>query len=403
MPVTVGDLPEVLKAHRLWLKSDGKQGILADLSGADLFQADLSEADLSRADLSEANLNLANLFQARLSEANLIEARLIGADLSGADLSGAKLSRADLSGARLIGARLSGARLIGARLSRAYLMRANLMEAYLYQAKLSEAYLIEADLGGADLNGAKLSRADLSGARLIGARLSGANLMGANLSRADLSEANLSGAEVIRVDLSEANLVNSDLHKADISGACLDDANTSRWNIEDIICTHLVTGPDRKRIDYAPKEFEQKHIYLDKLSDIVLNLPLSELTYCAGLMMESAINQHQPSIPIRFKGQEALSDKTTKLSFIVFASDDDEVSKNKDQLDAIEQNLTQLVEDKRQPKGVLGWADEIPLGPSWFPLRARLAEIERILTKRYNQLSQIFKKGWECIQSSIAH
>ena len=388
MPVTVGDLPEVLKAHRLWLKSDGKQGILADLSGADLFQADLSEADLSRADLSGANLNLANLFQARLSEANLIEARLIGADLIGADLNGANLSRADLSGARLIGARLIGARLIGARLSRAYLMRANLMEAYLYQAKLSEAYLIEADLSGANLNGANLSRADLSEARLIGARLSEANLMGANLSRADLSE---------------ANLLSSDLHKADISGACLDDANTSRWNIEDIICTHLVTGPDRKRIDYAPKEFEQKHIYLDKLSDIVLNLPLSELTYCAGLMMESAINQHQPSIPIRFKGQEALSDKTTKLSFIVFASDDDEVSKNKDQLDAIEQNLTQLVEDKRQPKGVLGWADEIPLGPSWFPLRARLAEIERILTKRYNQLSQIFKKGWECIQSSIAH
>ena len=359
MPVTAGDLPEVLKAHRLWLKSDGKQGVLADLSGADLFQANLNEADLSEADLSEANLNLANLFQARLIEADLFQARLIGADLSGANLSGAKLIGADLSGARLIGARLSGARLSGANLSGAYLMRANLMEAYMYQAKLSDAYLSEA-------------------------KLSGAKLIGANLSGADLS----------RTDLSEANLVNSDLHKADISGACLDETYTSRWKIEDIICTHLVAGPDRKRIDYAPKEFEQKHICLDKLIDIVLNLPLSELTYCLGLMMESSINQHQPGIPIRFKGQEALSDKTTKLSFIVFASDDDEVRKKKDQLDAIEQNLTQLVEDKRQPKGVLGWADEIPLRPSWFPLRARLTEIERILTKRYNQVSQIFKKVW---------
>ena len=368
MPVNVGDLPEVLEAHRLWLRSDGKQGIpadlnFADLRGADLFQADLSGTDLSEADLSKANLNLANLFQARLSEANLIEARLIGADMSGADLSGARLMRADLSGARLIGAKLIGAKLSGANLNRAYLMRANLMEAYLYQAKLSEAYLSEANLSGA-----KLMRADLS-----------------------------------RADLSEANLVNSDLHKADISGAYLDDANTSRWKIEDIICTHLVTGQDRKRIDYAPKEFEQKHIYLDKQIDIVLNLPMSELTYCVGLMMESAVNQHQPRIPIRLKGQEALSDKTTKLSFIVFASDDDEVRKNKDQLDAIEQYLTQLVEDKRQPKGVLEWTDETPQGPSLFPLRARLAGIERIITKRYNQLSQIFKKVLGSIQSSIAY
>ena len=365
MPVTVGDLPEVLRAHRLWLKSDGKQGIPADLNFADLFQADLSGTDLSEADLREANLNLANLFQARLIEANLIEARLIGADLSGADLNGANLIGADLSGARLIGARLIGARLSGANLSGAYLMRANLMEAYLYQAKLSEAYLSEANLSGAKLSGANLSGADLS-----------------------------------RTDLSEASLVNSDLHKADISGACLDDAYTSRWKIEDIICTHLVAGPDRKRIDYAPKEFEQKHICLDKLIDIVLNVPLSELTYCVGLMMESTANQNQPRISIRFKGQEALSDKTTKLSFIVFTSDDDEVRKHKDQLYAIEQHFTQLVEDKRQPKGVLGWADEIPHRPSWSPLRVRLTEIERILTKRYNKLSQIFKKVWGRIQSS---
>jgi uncharacterized protein YjbI with pentapeptide repeats len=379
--VTVGDLPEALKAHRLWLKSDGKQGILADLnfadlSGADLFQADLSGANLIGANLIGADLNLASLFQARLSEANLSKARLIGADLIGADLSGADLSGADLSGARLIGARL-----IGARLSRAYLMRANLMEAYLYQANLSEAYLIEANL---------------SGAYLIEANLGGADLIEANL-----SEARLIGADLRGVDLKGADLINSDLHQADISGACLDDATTSRWNIEGIICTHLVTGPDRKRIDYAPGEFEQKHTHLENLSEIVLNLPFSELTFGVGLMTESAINQHQPSIPIRFKGQEALSDKTTKLSFIVFASDDDEVRKTQDQLDVIEQNLTQLVEDKRQPKGVLGWANEILLGPSWFPLRTRLAEIERILTKRYNQLAQIFKKVWGCIRSSF--
>ena len=69
------DLAETLKLHKKWLGGE-KEGIRADLSGADLSGADLREADLRGADLREADL----------SGADLREADLSGADLSGADI-----------------------------------------------------------------------------------------------------------------------------------------------------------------------------------------------------------------------------------------------------------------------------------------------------------------------------
>jgi hypothetical protein len=310
------------------------------------------------------------------------------ADLSEADLSRADLIDADLSHAKLIDADLSHAKLIG--------------------ADLSYADLGGADLIGADLSGANLYRADLSHAKLIDADLSRANLSGANL-----SEAHLSCADLGQADLIEAVLINSNLSQVDISGACLDDANTSRWKIEGIICTHLVTGLNKTRIDYSPNEFEQRNAYAHKLAEIVLNLPLSELTHYVGLMTESAINQHQPDTPIRFKGQEALSDKTTKLSFVAFTSDDDGLRKVQDQLNTIQQNLTavagdmkeirQFVEDERQAKDVFGVPKEIPVVPGLPAPVIRRAELERKLTERYNLLPSILQKVWECIQSSFPH
>lgn len=71
----------VLGEHEKWLKSFGKYGCRADLSGA----------DLRWADLRWANLRWANLRRANLSGANLIDANLIDADLSGANLSDANL------------------------------------------------------------------------------------------------------------------------------------------------------------------------------------------------------------------------------------------------------------------------------------------------------------------------
>jgi len=87
---------EILDKHKLWLKTAGKQGEIANLR----------ETDLRRADLRWANLRGADLRGADLRGADLRGANLRWADLRGADLRGAHLRRADLRWANLRGAKL---------------------------------------------------------------------------------------------------------------------------------------------------------------------------------------------------------------------------------------------------------------------------------------------------------
>ena len=133
-------LNEVLKQHKLWLGTDGKEGKRANLSGDNL-----SGANLEYADLRGANLWYANLRKADLRGADLRKADLCGADLRGAELCDANLRKADLRGADLCGADLRG-------------------------ACLEYADLWGANLEGVDLRGACLEYADLGDAYLYGAK-----------------------------------------------------------------------------------------------------------------------------------------------------------------------------------------------------------------------------------------
>lgn len=148
--MTQEKLNEILAAHKLWMDTDGANGVYANLRGADLHGA-----------------------------------ALIGDDLRCADLRGAALYGADLTDADLRCANLRGAAL----------GRAELLYADLRSATLSDTDLIDAALGGADLRDADLHGADLRGADLRSAKLSGADLSGANLRGADLRRAELSGAK----------------------------------------------------------------------------------------------------------------------------------------------------------------------------------------------------------------
>lgn len=89
-------LEKILDKHAKWLKTEGKKGERADLSGAIL-----SDAILCGANLNGANLRGANLRDANLRGANLCDADLRDADLRGADLRDADLSDADLRDANL--------------------------------------------------------------------------------------------------------------------------------------------------------------------------------------------------------------------------------------------------------------------------------------------------------------
>ena len=94
-------LKEILDQHQLWIETKGKQGVYADLGGADLRRANLINANLSYADLINANLRGADLINANLYRANLYRANLGGADLKGSNLTGANLTGANLTNAIL--------------------------------------------------------------------------------------------------------------------------------------------------------------------------------------------------------------------------------------------------------------------------------------------------------------
>ncbi|MHC5739977.1 pentapeptide repeat-containing protein [Nostoc sp.] len=265
----------------------------ADLSGANLNGADLNGADLIGADLIGANLSVANFIRAKLCNANLMGTNLIGTNLIEADLMGAKLCNANLMGGNLMGANLSdvnlsdanlsdanlmGADLMGAKLCNANLMRANLSDANLSDVNLSgldftRTNLSNANLSGANLSGANLTRTNLSNANLSGANLSNANLNDVNLNDVNLSRAKLSGANLSRLDLTGIDLTGIDLSTANLSrtqalgtdftgakftGACLEDWNiNSGTKLNDIDCqyVYLKSNKQERRPSTSSRDF----------------------------------------------------------------------------------------------------------------------------------------------------
>jgi len=111
---------EALDQHRLWVESNGKEGIRGDFAGANLSDADLTGVNLQSADLTKVNLRGADLSMANLRGANLVEADLRETNLLGAEFSGANLMGANLYGAQgLWAGRLGGTNLFDATLPEA--------------------------------------------------------------------------------------------------------------------------------------------------------------------------------------------------------------------------------------------------------------------------------------------
>jgi uncharacterized protein YjbI with pentapeptide repeats len=114
------EVAEALDQHRLWVESNGKEGIRGDFAGANLSDADLTAVNLQGADLTKVNLRGSDLSMANLRGANLVEADLREANLLGAEFSGANLMGANLYGAQgLWAGRLGGTNLFDATLPEA--------------------------------------------------------------------------------------------------------------------------------------------------------------------------------------------------------------------------------------------------------------------------------------------
>ena len=143
--MTSNEINEILKKHKIWLTSNGKNGCQIELA------ADLSYSQIVGADLRCASLNNSNLTHAKLSYTNLKGAGLSFCNLKNADLRYANLSHANLYRAVLQSANLRGADLRGADLNTADLRGADLSN-----ADLRDVNLRDVDLSCPNLNGTKL-------------------------------------------------------------------------------------------------------------------------------------------------------------------------------------------------------------------------------------------------------
>ncbi|MDY6792526.1 MAG: pentapeptide repeat-containing protein [Thermodesulfobacteriota bacterium] len=283
----------------------------------------------------------------------------------------ADLSQANLSQTNLIAANLSQVNLLAADLSQANLSQANLIKTNLIVADLKEANLRSANLREADLREANLRRANLSGADLRGANLTGANLNGADLRATDLMGANLSHTNLCGCDISRANITGINHHK---------------WNIKEVECTQLIWND--KLFNYSKSDdFEKLFAEIKNSVEMSLDMPLSDLAYYTGIIIEQAINRKYGEGSLRLKGQFAISDNTTKLEFIS-SSASDIFSQIKNQVSNLQNQLKPVIEQTKsasEHQNPFGLKSVIGIPFSCGNLVTRPKDLDQVLSKRYAQ------------------
>jgi uncharacterized protein YjbI with pentapeptide repeats len=115
--VGLSELPQILKEHELWLRSGGKEGKRAALTGRlgannALKGANLERAVLNYAEFAASDLTDTNFQRAELRRVNFQGAPLRGTNFREADLQNANLEEASsLLSAQLVGADVAGAKL----------------------------------------------------------------------------------------------------------------------------------------------------------------------------------------------------------------------------------------------------------------------------------------------------
>jgi hypothetical protein len=228
---------------------------------------------------------------------------------------------------------------------------------------------------------ANLRVADLREANLKRANLSGADLRGANLSGADLEEADLRNADLMEANLSYTNLSGSDISRANITGI-----NHHKWNIKQVECTHVIW--DDKLFNYSKcDEFEKSFAEIKNTIELHLDMPFSDMTYYAGLIIEQAINRKYGEGSLRLKGQSAISDRTTKVRFFSFAASDvfTQIQKTLSELQTQLKPVIEKTKSKCEHQNPFGLKSEVEVPFSLGSLVARPKDLERVLIKRYAQ------------------
>jgi uncharacterized protein YjbI with pentapeptide repeats len=160
-------LTEILRQHKIWLDSEGREGKRANLSSEDLRQADLRGADLRSVNMRGAMLDNLDVRGANFEDADLAEASLRymhapkvsfqRANFAGTNCEGAVFDGADLSYSEALSANFAHAHLQGT-----FMQAVNLRDANFAQANMSYASLVGASCRGVNLSYTLFNHADLT-------------------------------------------------------------------------------------------------------------------------------------------------------------------------------------------------------------------------------------------------
>ena len=212
-------LTEILRQHKIWLDSDGREGKRANLYGEDLRHADLRGADLRSVNMRGAILDNLDLSDACFEDADLAEASLKyihapkglfqRANLAGSDFEGATLEASDLSYTEALGANFFSADLQGV-----VMQGANLRDANFAQANMSYACMTGAFCRGVNLSDTLFNHADLMDVELreaycyhtqfISTNLSGASFKDAHFEHMSFSESDFTVAHDVPIEFQNA-------------------------------------------------------------------------------------------------------------------------------------------------------------------------------------------------------
>jgi uncharacterized protein YjbI with pentapeptide repeats len=184
-------LVKLIRKHRTWVASVGKDGEQLDLGGFDLRK-------------------LLSLSAERLTALRAEKARWCGLDLTDVQLQSAHLDESDFRSCFLRGADFRASSLKGARFSHADLRNTDFSPLY---------------FTGADGN-KKATPCTLEGSNMRYANCGGAKMKDASLANADLSYADFSGCDLRGVDFRGALMDSSIFHDANIEGARFDEGAT---------------------------------------------------------------------------------------------------------------------------------------------------------------------------------
>lgn len=180
-------LAKLIKEHRNWVATVGKEGKQLDLSGYDLrVLLSLSGEKLTALKAVGTRWCGMDLTDIQLQSSNLEDSDFRSCFLRGADFRAASLKKARFSHADLRNADLSALYFDAGgerRASPCTLAESNMRYANCSGAKFQKAVFTKADVAYADFSGCDLRDANFTGANIEGSNFTGANIDGAKFDK----------------------------------------------------------------------------------------------------------------------------------------------------------------------------------------------------------------------------